>query len=185
MARSEVRIAGFGGQGVVTMAVVLGETLSLVEGRQCVQTQSYGPEARGGASKSEIVIDDDEVDYPKVQEPDVFIALSRAAYLEYVEGLKDDGILIIDEDLVEIEGDLPNSVKIYRIPATRIADEDVGTKQATNVVMLGAFAQITGLVSIDGLKQQVKNRWPRFVETNFKALDLGIAAAKTAMEAQS
>ncbi len=181
MARTEIRIGGFGGQGIVTMAVVLGETLSLVEGRQCVQTQSYGPEARGGASKSEIVVDDEEVDYPKVQEPDVFIAMSRAAYLEYVEGLKEDGILIIDEDLVEIESDLPAGVKVYRVPATRIADKEVGTKQATNVVMLGVLAAITGIVTPEGLKQAIKDRWPRFVDTNFKALELGIAAGKKAL----
>ena len=96
MVRYEVRIGGFGGQGVVTMAVVAGETASLYDKKYVVQTQSYGPEARGGASKSEIVISDEEVDYPKVQAPDVFVVLSRAAYLEYVNGLKDDGILIID-----------------------------------------------------------------------------------------
>lgn len=183
MARTEIRIGGFGGQGVVTMAVVLGETLSLVEGRQCVQTQSYGPEARGGASKSEIVVDDEEVDYPKVEEPDVFVVLSRAAYLEYIDGLKDDGILIIDEDLVEIEGDLPAGVKVYKVPATRIADKDIGNKQATNVVMLGALASITGIVTKDGLKKAIQDRWPRFTETNFKALDLGIKAGESALAA--
>ncbi len=180
MVRYEVRIGGFGGQGVVTMAMVLGETLSLIEGKQCVQTQSYGPEARGGASKSEIVIDDEEVDYPKVHNPDVFIVLSRAAYLEYIDGLKENGILIIDEDLVEIEGDLPDGVKIYKIPATRIAERDVGTKQATNVVMMGALASITGIVSPKGLEKRVKERWPRFVETNLKALQLGLEAGKNA-----
>ncbi len=183
MARTEIRIGGFGGQGIVTMAVVLGETLSLVEKRQCVQTQSYGPEARGGASKSEIVVDDEEVDYPKVQAPDVFIAMSRAAYLEYIEGLKENGTLIIDEDLVEIEGDLPKGVTVYKVPATRIADQDVGTKQSTNVVMLGALAAITGIVSLEGLQQAIKDRWPRFVETNFKALELGIEAGKAAKAA--
>ena len=176
MTRYEIRFGGFGGQGIVTMAVVLGEAISLVEKKECVQTQSYGPEARGGATKSELVIDDEEVDYPKVQEPDVFIAMSRAAYLEYVDGLKDDGILIVDEDLVEIEGDLPDNIKIYKIPATRIADVDVGTKQATNVVMLGALTAITGIVSIEGLRQQILERWPRFTETNMKALDLGVKA---------
>jgi 2-oxoglutarate ferredoxin oxidoreductase subunit gamma len=163
------------------MAVVLGEAISLVEKKECVQTQSYGPEARGGATKSELVIDDEEVDYPKVQEPDVFIAMSRAAYLEYIDGLKDDGILIVDEDLVEIEGDLPDNIKIYKIPATRIADVDVGTKQATNVVMLGALTAITGIVSIEGLRQQILERWPRFTETNMKALDLGVKAGKEAV----
>ena len=181
MTRYEIRFGGFGGQGIVTMAVVLGEAISLVEKKECVQTQSYGPEARGGATKSELVIDDEEVDYPKVQEPDVFIAMSRAAYLEYVDGLKDDGILIVDEDLVEIEGDLPDNIKIYKIPATRIADVDVGTKQATNVVMLGALTAITGFVSIEGLRQQILERWPRFTETNMKALDLGVKAGKEAV----
>ncbi len=181
MSRFEIRFGGFGGQGIVTMAVVLGEAISLVEKKECVQTQSYGPEARGGATKSELVIDDEEVDYPKVQEPDVFVAMSRAAYLEYVDGLKDDGILIVDEDLVEIEGDLPDSVKIYKIPATRIADAEVGVKQATNVVMLGALTAITGIVSLKGLRQQIVDRWPRFKETNLKALKLGVKAGKNAV----
>ncbi len=181
MSRYEIRFGGFGGQGIVTMAVVLGEALSLVEKKQCVQTQSYGPEARGGATKSELVIDDVEVDYPKVQEPDVFVAMSRAAYLEYVDGLKDDGILIIDEDLVEVEGDLPDGVKIYKIPATRIADVEVGVKQATNVVMLGALTAITGIVSAKGLRKQIVDRWPRFKETNLKALKLGLKAGKKAV----
>ena len=184
MVRTEIRIGGFGGQGVVTMAMVLGETLSLVVGSQCVQTLSYGPEAGGGASKSEIVVDDEEVDYPKVQEPDIFVVLSRAAYLEYIEGLKENGILIIDEDLVEIEGDLPDGVKVYKVPATRIAEMDVGTKQATNVVMLGVLAAITGIVTPDGLRQAIKDRWPRFVETNYKALDLGIKAGEAALAVQ-
>lgn len=184
MTRYEIRIGGFGGQGIVTMAVVLGETLSLIEGKECVQTQSYGPEARGGASKSEIVIDDDEVDYPKVQEPDVFVAMSRAAYLEYIHGLKENGILIIDEDLVEIEGDLPKGVKVYKIPATRIADMEVGNKQTTNVVILGALAVITKIVSIEGLKKRVEERWPRFKEANLKALELGINAGEKALAQQ-
>ncbi|MHA1577577.1 MAG: 2-oxoacid:acceptor oxidoreductase family protein [Candidatus Thorarchaeota archaeon] len=185
MTRYEVRIGGFGGQGIVTMAMVLGETLSLIEGKECVQTQSYGPEARGGASKSELVIDDEEVDFPKVLTPDVFIALSRAAYLEYVEGLKDDGVLIIDEDLVEIEGGLPDTLKVYRIPATRIADVEVGNKQSTNVVMLGVLAAITGIVTIEGLKQRVEERWPRFKELNLKALELGVKAGEAALKASA
>jgi 2-oxoglutarate ferredoxin oxidoreductase subunit gamma len=184
MSRYEVRIGGFGGQGVVTMAVVMGETASLYDNKFVVQTQSYGPEARGGASKSELVLGDEEIDYPKVQAPDVFIAMSRAAYLEYIDGLKENGILIIDEDLVEIEGDLPEGVKVYKIPATRIADEDVGAKQATNVVMIGAFTAITGMLSEKGLRKRIEERWPRFVDTNIKALELGMKAGKEAMTAQ-
>jgi len=181
MVRYEVRIGGFGGQGVVTMAVVAGETASLYDKKYVVQTQSYGPEARGGASKSEIVISDEEVDYPKVQAPDVFVVLSRAAYLEYIHGLKDDGILIIDEDLVEIEGNLPETVKVYKIPATRIADKEVGSKQATNVVMLGALTVITKILSVEGLKARIEERWPRFLKTNMLALELGMKAGEEAL----
>lgn len=181
MSRYEVRIGGFGGQGVVTMAVVAGETASLYDKKYVVQTQSYGPEARGGASKSEIVISDEEIDFPKVQAPDVFVVLSRAAYLEYVAGLKDDGILIIDEDLVKIESDIPEAMKVYKIPATRIADKEVGSKQATNVVMLGAFAVITKALSIEGLKARIEEKWPRFVKTNMLALELGMKAGEEAL----
>ena len=181
MARYEVRIGGFGGQGVVTMAVVAGETASLYDKKYVVQTQSYGPEARGGASKSEIVISDEEVDYPKVQAPDVFVVLSRAAYLEYIHGLKDDGILIMDEDLVEVEGELPKTVKVYKIPATRIAEEQVKSKQATNIVMLGALTAITKILSVEGLKAQIEARWPRFIKSNMLALELGMKAGEEAL----
>ncbi len=181
MGRYEVRIGGFGGQGVVTMAVVAGETASLYDKKFVVQTQSYGPEARGGASKSELVISDEEVDFPKVQAPDVFVVLSRAAYLEYVAGLKDDGILIVDEDLVQIESDVPKTMKVYKIPATRIADREVGSKQATNVVMLGAFAVITKILSIEGLKARIEEKWPGFVKTNMLALELGMKAGEEAL----
>ena len=181
MSRYEVRIGGFGGQGVVTMAVIAGETASLYDKKYVVQTQSYGPEARGGASKSEIVISDEEIDFPKVQAPDVFVVLSRAAYLEYVNGLKDDGILIIDEDLVKIESDLPETMKVYKIPATRIADKEVGSKQATNVVMLGAFAVITKILSLEGLKARIEEKWPRFLKSNMLALELGMKAGEEAL----
>lgn len=181
MSRYEVRIGGFGGQGVVTMAVVAGETASLYDKKFVVQTQSYGPEARGGASKSEIVISDEEIDFPKVQTPDVFVVLSRAAYLAYIDGLKDDGILIIDEDLVNIESDIPDTVKVYKIPATRIADKEVGSKQATNVVMLGAFAVITKVLSIKGLKARIEEKWPRFLKSNMLALELGMKAGEEAL----
>ena len=181
LSRYEIRIGGFGGQGVVTMAVVVGETAALNDNKFVVQTQSYGPEARGGASKSEIVISDEEVDYPKVIAPDVFVALSRAAYLEYIHGLKEDGVLIIDEDLVDVEGELPKGVKIYKIPATRIADKEVGSKQATNVVMLGAFTVITKALSIEGLRARIEEKWPKFLKTNMLALELGIKAGREAL----
>jgi 2-oxoglutarate ferredoxin oxidoreductase subunit gamma len=185
MGRYEIRIGGFGGQGVVTMAVVIGETSSLFDKKYVVQTQSYGPEARGGASKSEIVISDEEIDYPKVIAPDVFIVMSRAAFLEYIHGLKENGVLIIDSDLVNIETELPKGVKVYKVPATRIADQEVRSKQTTNVVMMGAFAAITKAISIEGLRHQMEERWPKFVKVNQLALELGIKAGEKALADQA
>ena len=185
MGRYGVRIGGFGGQGIVTMAVVIGEASALFDKKYVVQTQSYGPEARGGASKSEIVISDEEVDYPKVIAPDVFVVMSRAAYLEYVHGLKENGILIIDSDLVKVESELPKGVKVYSIPATRIADQEARSKQTANVVMMGAFAAITKAVSIEGLRHQMEERWPKFVKINQLALDLGIKAGEKALATPS
>ncbi|TFH03128.1 MAG: pyruvate ferredoxin oxidoreductase, partial [Candidatus Thorarchaeota archaeon] len=101
--------------------------------------------------------------------------------LEYVAGLKDDGILIIDEDLVEIEGDLPKTVKVYKIPATRIADKEVGSKQAANIVMLGALTVITKVLSVKGLKARIEEKWPRFLKTNMLALELGMKAGEEAL----
>ena len=179
--RYEIRLSGSGGQGIITAAILLAEAAGVYEGKEVSQTQSYGPEARGGASKSEIVISDEEVDYPKVQAPDVFVVLSRAAYLEYIHGLKDDGILIMDEDLVEVEGELPKTVKVYKIPATRIAEEQVKSKQATNIVMLGALTAITKILSVEGLKAQIEARWPRFIKSNMLALELGMKAGEEAL----
>ncbi|MCK4484661.1 MAG: 2-oxoacid:acceptor oxidoreductase family protein, partial [Candidatus Thorarchaeota archaeon] len=98
--------------------------------------------------------------------------------------LKENGVLIIDEDLVEVEGDLPNGVKVYKIPATRIAEQEVGNKQATNVVMLGVLCAITKIVTNEGLRQRIEERWPRFKESNLKALELGLKAGEAALAGQ-
>src|SRR5574344_423285 len=99
--RTEIRIAGFGGQGVIMAGIIVGKAAALYDNINAVQTQSYGPEARGGASKTEVVISDDEIYYPKVQEPDILVAMSHTALIKYLDDLKDNGILIIDLDMVE------------------------------------------------------------------------------------
>ena len=98
--RTEVRIAGFGGQGVIMAGVIIGKAASLFDNKNAVQTQSYGPEARGGASRTEVVIDDDEIDYPKVTSPDILVAMSHEALIKYMGDLKDEGVLIIDPDMI-------------------------------------------------------------------------------------
>ena len=126
--RQEVRIGGFGGQGVIMTGIVIGKAASLFDGKNAVQTQSYGPEARGGASKTEVVISDEPIDYPKVQAPDIFIAMSQTALMKYKDDLKEEGILIIDPDLVN-EDDIADfvadkKIKLFRAPATRTATHD-------------------------------------------------------------
>ena len=145
--RKDIRIAGFGGQGIILAGIVIGKAAALYDGIYAVQTQSYGPEARGGASKTEVVISDDEVDYPKVQNPDIFIAMSHPALMAYLDDLKDGGILIVDPDLISLEEVIPfvkeHKIKLYKAPASRTAAEKIGLKVVANIVMVGAITRIT------------------------------------------
>jgi 2-oxoglutarate ferredoxin oxidoreductase subunit gamma len=172
MSRFEVRIAGFGGQGVVTAGYVLGQGACLFDGKNATMTQSYGPEARGGACRSEVVVSEEEIDFPRVVKPDLLVAMSQEAYLLYRDDVKDGGTIIADEDLVspteESEG-----VRYFRAPATRTA-EALGNRIVANVVMLGVVAAVTKIVSVGAMKKAVEARWPRFSELNLKALERGI-----------
>jgi 2-oxoglutarate ferredoxin oxidoreductase subunit gamma len=171
MARFEIRIAGFGGQGVVTAGYVLGQSACLFAGKNATMTQSYGPEARGGACRSEVVVSEDDIDFPKVVKPDLLLAMSQEAYLLYHEDVKDGGIIILDEDLVSLT-DAREGIEYYKIPATRTAEE-LGNRIAANVVMLGAIVSLTKAVSLKAMKSAVEARWPRFTGLNLKALEKG------------
>lgn len=172
MARFEVRIAGFGGQGVVTAGYVLGQGACLFDGKNATMTQSYGPEARGGACRSEVVISDEAIDFPKVVEPDLLVAMSQEAYLLYNDGVKDGGTVIIDEDLVSLK-ERKEGIRYFEVPATRTA-EQLGNRIVANVVMLGAITGLTGIVSVEAMEKAVRARWPRFSELNLKALEKGL-----------
>ena len=121
--RKDIRIAGFGGQGIILAGIVIGKAAALHDGIYAVQTQSYGPEARGGASRTEVVVSDEEVDYPKVQNPDIFVAMSHTALIAYLDDLKDGGILIVDPDMISEEEVMPfvqkHNIKLYKAPATQ------------------------------------------------------------------
>jgi len=172
MARFEVRIAGFGGQGVVTAGYVLGQGACLFDGKNATMTQSYGPEARGGACRSEVVISDEAIDFPKVAKPDVLVAMSQEAYLLYCDDVKDGGTIILDEDLVSLE-EKKKGIKYFKVPATQIA-EQLGNRIVANVVMLGAVTGLTQVVSVEAMEKAVKARWPKYSELNLKALEKGI-----------
>lgn len=172
--RIEIRLAGSGGQGLILAGVILAEAAGIHEGKFVAQTQSYGPEARGGASKSEVVISDAEIDYPKAIQPDVLLCMSQQACDAYIFDLKPDGALLVDATLVH---DLPTT-RAVALPFTKIARE-LGSEAVANMVALGALAALTGIVSLKGLKAAILGRVPKGTEElNQKALLAGHAAAK-------
>ena len=177
MPRHEVRIAGFGGQGVVLSGIVLG-TAAMYDNRFSTQVQSYGPEARGGACKSEVVISDEEISFPMVTGPEFFIALSQEALDKYIGDLPEGKTLIVDEDLVK---NIPErkGILIHRLPMTRIADRKLKNRMFTNIVMIGAVTEFTGLVSREAMRKAVKNIVPRAtIEKNLTALEAGFTLAE-------
>jgi 2-oxoglutarate ferredoxin oxidoreductase subunit gamma len=173
--RQEVRIAGFGGQGVGLAGYILGKALTVYDDYEAVMTQAYGPEARGGASSADIVVSDEPIDYPFVQHPDILVVLSQEAYTRFRPTAKPDAIILIDEDLVEPEmGDSPK-----RIPATRIA-EGIGRRIVANLVMLGFLVSITGLGSPQSLEKAIKTTVkPKTIPLNLEAFEHGLKYAPT------
>lgn len=171
--RREIRFAGFGGQGIILAGLIAGRAAALNDGKEAVVTQSYGPEARGGACAAQLVIDDTPIDYPMVSRPDVLVVMSQEAAQKYATGLVDGCEVLIDEDLVE----LPDHVlwRVSKIPAAAIA-ERLGNRMAANVVMLGFFTAVTGVVGRDSMEAAVKaSVRERFVELNMQAFEEGYA----------
>lgn len=183
----EVQFAGFGGQGIVLAGYLLGKALSVYEGKNASMTQSYGPEARGGACSSGVVISPDPdqlVDYPKVRQPDILVVMSQEAFTTYFPRLKPGGTLLYDSDLVE-PGTLPETVAAYPVPATRMAETEVGKRIVANVVMLGALIAITGIVSKEAMEEAVRTTVkPDYVELNLKALAVGMDYARQLLSVQ-
>ena len=172
--RYEIRLAGSGGQGLILAGIILAEAAGVYDGKFVCQTQSYGPEARGGASKAEVVISDGEIDYPKAIRPDVLLALNQKSLEAFSSDLKPGGLLLVDADLVK---EAPAS-RVLALPFTRIARE-LGRAMAANIVALGALAQLTGAVSLASLEAAVLARVPKGTEDlNRRALAAGVAAAK-------
>lgn len=172
MARTEIRFSGFGGQGILLAGIVLAKSASIFAGKSAVQTQSYGTEARGGASKCEVVIDDEEVDSPIVTVPDVFVVMSQMAYDQYINSVKPGGVVFYDSDLVKIK-DVPGITQ-KAVPATKTAMEVLNKKMVANIVMLGAVVAGTGLVNMDQVKQGLEDSVKaEFVNINYQALEEG------------
>jgi 2-oxoglutarate ferredoxin oxidoreductase subunit gamma len=170
--RVEVRFAGFGGQGIIKSGIIVAAAACIHAGKNSVQTQSYGPESRGGACKSEVVISEQEIDFPKVVQPDILILMSQHAYNEYATDIKPDGTVILDPDMIPTEKGIENA-RVFRVPATKIAEE-LGRRIVANIVMLGAFIAITKLLDENAVKESIKENIPKGTEElNLTAFEKG------------
>jgi 2-oxoglutarate ferredoxin oxidoreductase subunit gamma len=169
---TEIRFSGFGGQGIIRCGLIAGKALALYDNKHATMTQSFGPEARGSACSSQLVVSDDRVLYPYISIPEILVSMSQEAYEKYEPELKDDGILIIDKDLVKMKP-VRGKIKTYAIPSTRFAEE-LGNRIIANLVMLGFFSAITGIVSAEAMKKALPGLVPgRFLDLNIKAFDKG------------
>jgi 2-oxoglutarate ferredoxin oxidoreductase subunit gamma len=172
--RFEVRFSGSGGQGLITAAVIFAEAAGVYNGKHVCQTQSYGPEARGGKSKAEVVISDQPIDYPKAMKLDLLLAMNQAACDAYFFDLQPNGLLVVDSTLVE---QFPTS-RIIPVPFTEIAREEIGREMVANMVALGTVGMLTGIVSMENLEKALLARVPKGTEEmNIQALHRGVEEA--------
>ncbi len=169
---SEIRFSGFGGQGIIRCGLITGKALSLFENKHATLTQSFGPEARGSACSSQLVVSDSRVLYPYITIPEILISMSQEAYDKYEPELRDDGILIIDKDLVKTRPSR-EKIKLFSVPSTRFAEE-LGNRIIANLVMLGFFTAVTQIASPEAMKKALPGLVPgRFLELNKQAFDKG------------
>ncbi len=172
MSNLRVKISGFGGQGIILSSYIVGKAVSIYDRKNASMTQAYGPEARGGACSSQVVISSDEVDYPLVDTADVLIAMSQEGYNKFLPSLHKKGMLLYDSDLVIKFVDHDNII-VKPIPATRIAEE-LGKKIVANIVMLGYATSQAKIASRDAMEKAIKESVPsKFIDLNIKAFDVG------------
>jgi len=176
--RKEIKLAGFGGQGIILMGIVLAKAAGYYEGQEIAQTQSYGPEARGGACRAEVVISDGPIDYIKTLDPDIFVAMSQLAFDRYVHDMNPDTTKVfVDETLVV---NLPDNFRfLYRIPATGLAEKKCHNRMVANTVMLTVMVEMTNVVSIDALRSAISEQFdPKLRDLNLGALEMALDYCK-------
>ena len=173
--RHEVRFSGFGGQGIILAAVILGRAAVMYDNKYAVQTQVYGPEARGGASMSAVIIDDEPVLYPKVTTPDIYVIMSQEGFEKYGQAACSDAEMLVDSTLVHSRP----ACRYIEIPATREARETLGRDIVANIIMLGALVAATGVVSRDSIEKAILDSVPKGTESlNVKAMKRGFELAE-------
>lgn len=173
----ELRFSGSGGQGMILAGIIMAEAAAIYDGKNAVQSQSYGPESRGGATRAEVIISDEEIDYPKATSIDAMLAMTQEACNRYYKDIKAGGILLVDSDEVR---DVPKGdFQVYSFPIIRYAMENLGKAIVANIMALGMITELTGVVSHQAIEKAVLSRVPAaFLELNKKALHEGFEKAK-------
>ncbi|MFO8109128.1 MAG: 2-oxoacid:acceptor oxidoreductase family protein [Thermoplasmata archaeon] len=173
--RTELRFAGFGGQGVIMMGHIMGKA-AVIDGKNVTLTQSYGPEARGGACSVDVIVSDGEIYYPHVREPDVLVIMSQSALKSYASNVKKDGILLVDNGLVECS---KIDMEVKGLPATEFAKDELNTRIVSNIVMLGFLVGVTELVDVSSMKEAIRSLVPGGTEDkNIDAFEIGYQEGK-------
>ena len=176
MKRHELRLTGSGGQGLILAGIILAEA-GLHDGKEVIQSQSYGPEARGGASRSEVIISTEKINYPKVDDCDIMLALTQDATDKYIKSLKSNGVLIIDRSVKNIPD--RDDITIYNIPILETASKELNKPMVANIIALGSIIELTDIVTQESLEKAVLARVPRGTEDlNRKALKKGVELMK-------
>jgi 2-oxoglutarate ferredoxin oxidoreductase subunit gamma len=169
---TEIRIAGFGGQGVILAAMVIGKATAIFEGGHATMTQSFGPEARGGSSSAQVILSNEPILYPYITRPDILVVMSQEAYTRFAPELKPGGLLITEQELVRVDR-FPAGVRAFGVPATRLAEE-LGRKVVLNIVMVGFYGAVTNLAHPDSLRKAVADSVPPAMQKlNLQAFDKG------------
>jgi 2-oxoglutarate ferredoxin oxidoreductase subunit gamma len=180
MSRTEFRFSGFGGQGVITMAHVLGHAASIHADMDATMTEAYGPEKTGGFSRGDVVVSEDAIDYPNVVDPDIVVAFSQDAFERDATSVTEDGLVVVERDLVDPEplSEERPDANLLALPAVDLAEE-VGRKVVANVLMLGAVVGLAGLPPVEDVRDAVRETVPEGTEDlNLRAFDRG----RTALE---
>ena len=178
MRMTEIRIAGFGGQGVILSATIIGKAASIYENGYATMTQSFGPEARAGSSSAQVIISDAPILYPYVTRPDVLVVMSQEAYTRFTPELKPGGVLLIESEMVRVS-ELSSGVRCYGVPATRLAEE-LGRKMVLNVVMVGFYGAVIGAPGAAALREAVADSVPPGMQKlNLDAFDKGFSYGKS------
>jgi 2-oxoglutarate ferredoxin oxidoreductase subunit gamma len=173
MAKTQIRVGGLGGQGIILCGSIIGRAAAIYDGKHATLIQSFGPEARGSACSAQVTVSDEAIGYPYVKSPDVLVLLSQEACNQFASQLSPGGLALYESDLVEVAGKLPTGARAAGIPATRFAEE-LGRRLVLNIVMVGFFAGVTRLFPEEAVKKAVTDSVPKGTEElNLRALAMG------------